>query len=183
MKIQNMRLVINLKLPKSIVREMDVYRKKYHPSGLSHAHAHITLVPPFVLRGEIPSLVDDIKRRLQTIKCFSVQINGISSFGNKVLFFRPTRTQELKKLYTSLKKMVGEKYRRRTRYSYWKFSAYRPHVTIAQDSARHIRHYRKDLQSIHYKRKFIVTGIGLYAQRKDKRWIFKKEFVFRKKVI
>ena len=180
-KDTNMRLVINLKLPKSIVREMDVYKKKYHPSGLSHSHAHITLVPPFVLRGGMSQLIDDVKHRLQIIGRFSIQINGISSFEDKVLFLKPTCPRELKKLHARLKGIVGAKYRRRTRYSYWKFSAYRPHVTVAQDSARYIRQYRKDLQTIHYKRKFIVTGIGLYVQRKDNRWILKKEFVFRKK--
>ena len=175
-----MRLLINLKIPKNIICEMDIYRKEYNPSKLSHLHSHITLVPPFILKGEMSNLVDDVRHCLHATRSFPVQINGIGSFGDKVLFFKPTCPRELNKLHVRLKRLIQEKYRRQTRYGYWKFSMYHPHATIAIDSARHIRQYRRDLKAISYKRQFVVNGVDLYAQRKDKCWVFKREFVFEK---
>ena len=173
-----MRLVINLKIPKRIVREMDVYRKKYHPSGFSHSHSHITLVPPFVLKGKLPNLIDDINDYLRAVRPFYMQINGLGASEDRVLFFKPNCPPELKRIYTSLKKLIGENYRRRTHCSYWIFSVYRPHITIAKDSTRRIRQCQMELQNTRYKRRFAIIGIGLYAQRKDTRWILKKEFLF-----
>lgn len=176
-----MELVINIKIPKKLCGEMNVYRKKYHPSKLSHSSAHITLVPPFILRNKPISLIKDIERIIRSQQSFRMSISGLSSFKDDVLFFKPNCPSELGKLSTSLKELVRRNYRQR-RHSkhdkYWRFKVYRPHVTVAHDKPENIRRYRKELEGLKYKRQFKIGGIGLYVRRKDKRWILRKEFLF-----
>ena len=173
-----MELVINIKIPKKIIREMDVYRKKYHPSKLSHSHAHITLVPPFVLKGKLSDLVEDIRSILRSQVSFWISINGLGSFGDDVLFFKPNCPIQLKNLRLIFKKLVRENYRKQGHDKYWRIKAYRPHITIAHDKPENIRKYKKELKGLKYRKRFKVVGIGLYVRRKDKRWILKKEFLF-----
>lgn len=176
-----MELLINIKIPKKLIREMNVYRKKYHPSRLLHLPAHITLVPPFIFRGKFTNLVRDMEGVTQSQRSFRMSIGGLGSFKDDVLFFKPDCPPELRKIHTFLKKIVWENYRQR-RHSrhdrYWRFKVYRPHVTIASDKPENIRRYRKELKGFKYKRQFNVIGIGLYVRRTDKKWVLKKEFLF-----
>lgn len=181
MRTKNMQLVINVKIPKKLVQEMNIYRKIYHPSKLSHSQAHITLVPPFILRGKLTSLLKDIERILTSQRPFKISIDGIGSFRNDVIFFKSSCPLELKKIQKLLKQLVGRNYLQR-RYSrhdrYWRFKVYRPHVTIAADKPENVRKYKKELKGLRYKRQFKVIGVGLYFRRKDKKWILKREFLF-----
>lgn len=173
-----MELVINLKLPKDIVREMNVYRKKYHPSGLSHSSAHITVVPPFFLRGSFEDLTGSLIKCIHPIKPFHLTINGLGLFGENVLFLKPNCPFVLKKLHGDLKRLIGHNFRRRGHDSYWEFRKYHPHVTIAKDKAASIKKYKQELRGIIYRREVLVESINLYTRRKDGRWVLKRNFLF-----
>ncbi|MDP2856152.1 MAG: 2'-5' RNA ligase family protein [bacterium] len=173
-----MELVLNVKIPNEIVREMDVCRKKYHPSKLSHSHAHITLVPPFILKGRLPDLIKDIGDVLKHQMSLRMNINGLSSFDDDVIFFRPSCPSRLKKLRLILKKIIRIKYRKGGHDKYWMITAYHPHITIAHDKPENIKRYKKELNGMKYKRQFDVNGVNLYVRGGDKRWILKKELLF-----
>lgn len=173
-----MRLLITLKIPAEIIHEIDAYRKKYNPDGLAHSHSHITLVPPFSLRGGFQDMVGDLDKHFGQHKPFRLKINGIGWFGNDVVFFKPNCPKALKALRASIKSLVGQKYRQRDSDAYWKFKVYRPHATIAHcDTPKNIRQYKEELKTLRYKRDFEVCGIELYA-REGKKWILKHEFYF-----
>lgn len=180
-----MQLVINVKIPKKLVREMNIYRKKYHPSKLSYSQAHITVVPPFILRGKLISLLKDIERILESQRSFKMSIDSFGSFNDDVIFFKPSCPPELRKLQRFLKQLVLENYRQR-RHSrhdkYWRFKVYRPHITIAADKPENIRRYKKELSGLKYKKQFRVIGVGLYVRRHDKKWILKRDFLFSRAV-
>lgn len=176
-----MKLVINLKIPKKLVQEMNIYRKKYHPSKLSHLQAHITLIPPFILSGKLTGLAKDIEGVFESHYPFKMSINGLGSFNEDVIFFKSSCPPELRKLHKSLKRLVDKNYRQRRPGMddrYWRFRTYCPHVTISADKPENIRKYKKDLKGLKYKRQFNVTGVGLYVQRQDNKWILKREFLF-----
>lgn len=175
-----MQLIINVRIPQEVVRELSVYRKKYHPTGLSHSPAHITLIPPFILRGKLSELIKDTRAQIDGIKSFNINLDGFGSFDDKVIFVKPNCPAELKKLHAVLKKLVQEKYRKRGREKYWGFPKYNPHVTISKNRADKIKRLKKEIRKLEYKRTFGVDGVNLYVLHKNKRWTFKKAFLFNK---
>ena len=175
-----MRLVINIRIPQNIVRELNIYRKKYNPTGISHSSAHITLVPPFILRGKFQNLTKDIASRLKSVKQFRMRIDRLGWFGNQVLFIKPDCPPSLKQLHAALKKLVQEKYRLHSRDKYWTFKKYSPHITISTSSTLKIRQFKRELKGFKYKKTFTVDGVSLYTRRRDGRWILKKVFLFSK---
>ncbi|QQG45541.1 MAG: 2'-5' RNA ligase family protein [Candidatus Sungiibacteriota bacterium] len=176
-----MRLLITVRIPKNIVLELDGYRKKYNPSGISHSSAHITLVPPFVLRAGLIPLIKDITLCLEEFGPFRMRIDGLGWFDNRVLFAKSSCPAKLQRLHSLLKKLVQKKHRMGARSTYWAFSKYNPHITLSKDTERNIQRYKKELKGFRYTRTFTVDGVNLCVQRRDGRWILRKEFLFKKR--
>ncbi|MFH1129344.1 MAG: 2'-5' RNA ligase family protein [Patescibacteria group bacterium] len=177
-----MEILITIKIPKKIVREMSVYKNEYHPEKLSHSSAHLTLVPPFVLSGELENLTKEIKTRLKSQKFFLLQVDGLGYFDESVIYFKPNLPFQLRKLQIDLKSLIYKNHRRRGHDDYWQFKTYHPHITISHDKPDKIRAYKKELKGLIYRRQFVVRAIELYVRRKGKRWILGEKFAFKKQL-
>lgn len=175
-----MEILITIKIPKRLVREMNIYKNKYHPTKLSHSSAHLTLVPPFILAGELKNLILEMKNYVKSQESFLLRTNGLGYFNNDVIYFKPSSSPQLRKLQANLKYLVYKNYRKGGHDRYWKFKTYHPHITISRDKPDKIKAYKKELQGLIYNRQFIVSAIELYIRREGKRWILNKEFVFGK---
>ncbi|MFZ5559298.1 MAG: 2'-5' RNA ligase family protein [Patescibacteria group bacterium] len=176
-----MEILITIKIPKKLVREMDVYKNKYHPEKLSHSSAHLTLVPPFILAGRLRNLTKEMKNYVKLQKPFLLQINGLSCFDNEVIYFKVNSSLKLRKLQTELKDFIDKNYRKGGHDEYWRFKTYHPHITISHDKSDKIKAHKKELRGLTYNQQFIARAIELYIRRKgNKQWIFNKEFAFNK---
>ncbi len=173
-----MKLVIILKLPSQLVRRMNVYRKKYHPSGISHLPAHITLVPAFDLKDKLENLYKDLGKVIKGQKPFFLELNGIGNFARHI-FFKLNHPPQLKKIHSVLKHLVEKNYRKEKTKEYRGFKKYIPHMTIAKVLPRQISYYKKILKQfapkkIHCK----INGIEIWQENL---WIRKKTLLFSKK--
>ena len=175
-----MEILITIKIPKRLVQEMNVYKNNYHPTKLSHSSVHLTLVPPFILAGELKNLIKEIKNYLKPQKSFLLQIDGLGYFDDDVIYFKPNFPSQLRKLQIKLKYLVYKNYKRGGHDEYWQLKAYHPHITISHDKPDKIKAYKKELRRLTYHRQFTTKAIELYVRRKGKRWILNKELTFKK---
>lgn len=173
-----MKLIIILKLPSKIVKRMSIQRKKYHPSGISHLPAHITLVPPFVLKGRLDALYKDLRYNVQRAGPFTLKLHGMGNFARHV-FFKPNCPPELRKIHKQLKKLIGSTYRQRRPSDYWRFVHYTPHMTIAKVPRNRVAIYKEKLKRYAPKNlRCAVDGIEIWQ---EVLWIRKKTLLFNKK--
>jgi len=93
-----MEILITIKIPKQLVREINVYKNKYHPEKLSHSSTHLTFVPPFILNGEFRNLTKEMRNYIKPQKPFLLRINGLSCFDNEVIYFKVSPSSKLRKL-------------------------------------------------------------------------------------
>jgi 2'-5' RNA ligase len=90
--------------------------------------AHITLIPPFWMEESVEvDLVNTISDFYPTINPISIQLNGFSHFGNRVLFIAVIANPDLDRLKNETQEFFN------THFSFIKKDErpFHPHITIA----------------------------------------------------
>lgn len=118
--------------PPGLHRELMLLRKK-HALLRSVSPPHITVKAPFVPRGTLALVTDRLEEISSRIEPFEIRVNGLGTFGSKVIYVRVEKSPELRRLHSLLLEgleeyieCISDKYEGQN---------YTPHLTVAEKLA------------------------------------------------
>ncbi len=163
------QVLITLKLPEEIVKEMDKLKWKYFPEGAKKISSHITLFRPFYISEDrIEKLTKGLTKQINGLKPFEIKFDGISNFGQRVAFFNPSCPPELLTLHQKTAKFIKKVFRFPKTDRPWEGRKYRPHATIiAKSSISKIKKCLRELKNYKFRRRAQVKGIEIYVFEKE----------------
>jgi 2'-5' RNA ligase len=172
-----MKILINLKIPKSVIQKLDNYKKEYFPAGFHKIGSHITIKAPFDLAGDFQEFVKSLSSLIANFSPLGLNLEGLGIFHEKILYFKFDKPDELIKLHSVVDKEVDENFKRNGTSKERDESEFNPHSTISISSPERIQKYKDEIEPNFPKLKFLIDGLALYVWRRD-HWRLEKEITF-----
>jgi len=172
--------------PKEVIKTMDKYRRLYAKYTSYTIPPHITVYPPFFLRGIterrfITKLVNDFSKT----KCGKVTLNSIDYFKgvNNVAFVKPDSKSS--KYITNLLVKTLKSLKGYTKSVYSEYSPtpdkFNPHMTIAEKIPNNsLSKIKEELKNFKHVFSFKIESIFVFKKVTDtKSWDMLQEIAFR----